>query len=213
MSSAFDRRYYETAYRHYARQNPPRKLHHYRAAVLRHVPPVRPLRLLDIGCAFGAFLGSLDAGWQRYGVDASAYAIERARAQLPGVPLEVSSGVLIPFAERFDAITAWDVFEHIERLDDVAVGVRDHLTDDGVLLFVVPVYDGPLGGVVSHLDRDTTHVHRVARQFWLDWAARSFQLVDWWGIFRILLPGGVYVHWPTRRLRSIAPAIAVVARR
>src|SRR5207247_1900153 len=102
---------------------------------------------------------------------------------------------------------------HIDDLDALAGEITAHLTDRGIFMFVVPVYDGPLGPLVHALDHDPTHIHKKARRFWLDWANRHFEVVDWWGLVRYLLPIGPYIHWPTRAWRSVAPAIAVVARR
>jgi len=210
---AFEREYYDTYYRDYDRQNPPRKMRHYRETVERCLLPGSSARILDIGCAFGAFLAALDTRWQPYGMDVSEYAVGQARSRLPRAHLEVVRDGVIPFREPFDVITAWDVIEHIPELDSVAAQVCQHLTASGAFVFVVPVYDGPLGPLVNALDRDTTHIHRMARDFWLHWAGRHFQLEGWWGIFRFLFPGGHYLHWPTRALRRVAPAIAVVARR
>lgn len=212
LLAAFEQEYYATYYRDYARQNPPRKMQHYRQAVERSLPVSETPRVLDVGCAFGTFLTSLNPRWQPYGMDVSEYAIARAREQLPSARLDVARDGKIPFQEKFNAVTAWDVLEHIPRLDEVAQQVSEHLVENGAFLFVVPVYDGPLGPLVQFLDADTTHVHRVSRNFWLDWANRYFTVQDWWGIFRFLFPGGYYLHRPTRALRRIAPAIAVVAR-
>jgi len=210
---AFEQDYYQTYYRNYHRQNPARKLQHYRRAVEGALPGREEIKVLDVGCAFGKFLGALDERWHRYGIDVSEYAIERAKRAVPGVQFTNVRDGEIPFQQLFDAITAWDVIEHISDLDRVARQIGDRLAEDGAFLFVVPVYDGPLGHAVRYLDRDPTHVHRVSRQFWLDWASRHFRVEDWWGVFRYLLPGGHYLHWPTRRLRGVAPAVAVIARR
>jgi SAM-dependent methyltransferase len=211
-TSPFEREYFENSYRHYERQNPPRKLRHYHEAVHRFVPGGAPKRLLDIGCAFGKFLALVEGGWQLYGFDVSEYAITEARRRLPRATLEVVGNNRVPFAEHFDAITAWDVLEHVPQLEAMLQQVAERLTDDGAFLFVVPVYDGPLGPLVYALDKDVTHLHRRSRHYWLDLAKRNFHLLDWWGIFRLLLPGGYYIHWPTRRLRRVAPAIAVAVR-
>ncbi len=209
----FERDYFETGYRDFDRQNPPRKLHHYRAAVERYAPPTRPLRVLDFGCAFGAFLATADPHWECYGTDVSAYALGHARVRAPQARLARTSGSDLPFTMAFDAITAWDVLEHIPEVERTLAELAAHLGPGGVLLFALPVYDGPLGALIRRLDADPTHIHRRSRAFWLDLAARHFHVADWWGLFRLLLPGGYYLHWPTRRLRRIAPAIAVVARR
>lgn len=209
----FEREYYEANYRNYDRQNPRRKLAHYARAIERHLPAGSPRAVLDIGCAFGAFLGSLDDTWQAAGFDHSAYAIDLARQRIPRARFEVARDSRIPFGDRFPAITAFDVIEHIDDLDAVAGEVGAHLVDRGIFMFVVPVYDGPLGPVVHALDRDPTHVHKEPRQFWLDWTGRHFDVVDWWGVVRYLLPVGPYIHWPTRTWRAVAPAIAVIARK
>ena len=208
----FEREYFDTYYGDYERSNPPRKMRHYRQAVERYAPAAGPSRILDIGCAFGKFLASLASGWDLYGIDASEYAIRAARERVPRAQLVVSGNGTIPFATQFHAITAWDVLEHIPDLDQTACQIAAHLTTDGVFLFVVPVYDGPLGSAVRMLDSDPTHVHRWPRAAWLGWAARHFMVVDWWGVFRIRVPGLGYVHRPVRGLRRIAPAIAVVTR-
>lgn len=214
MHGSFERAYYDTHYRNYRQQNPPRKLRHYRQAVERALGRNDRARLLDVGCAFGAFVGALDERWEAYGVDPSEYAIEAARRIVPRAQFaNTRDGRMLVFDVPFDAITAWDVIEHIPNLDTVAQDVNAHLVRNGVFAFVVPVYDGLLGPVVNLLDGDPTHVHRKSRAFWLDWAGRHFVVEEWWGIFRYLLPGGHYVHWPTHALRGVAPAIAVIARR
>jgi SAM-dependent methyltransferase len=209
----FDEHYYCQVYRDYRRQSPPRKLRFYRRLLAAHLGPRPTAAVLDIGCAFGGFLGALPPEWERFGIDASAYAVEQARRQVPGATVEHSTLEAIPFQGPFDAITAFDVIEHIANLDGVAEAVRGLLKPRGVFLFVVPVYDGPLGGLVRRLDRDPTHLHKRPRDFWLAWAAQSFAVVEWLGAWRYLTPPGVYAHFAGRRLRSVSPAIAVVARR
>jgi SAM-dependent methyltransferase len=211
-AASFERRYFEENYRNYSQQNPFRKLLHYKQAIEESLPGRERIRLLDVGCAFGAFLGTLDERWDAYGADVSEYAIESAKQTVPAARFEKIRDGRIPFAVSFDAVTAWDVIEHIPDLEALAREIRTHLADDGVFVFVVPVYDGPLGPVVRLLDGDPTHVHKKSRQFWLDWAGRHFEVQKWWGVFRYLCPGGYYIHSPTRGLRRIAPAIAVVAR-
>jgi SAM-dependent methyltransferase len=212
-SDAFERDYFEKTYRDYARQNPRRKLRFYRRLVERVAPRDRTPRVLDIGCALGAFLSELNPAWARHGVDVSAFATERARRALPGVAIAQAGITDIPFGEPFDVVTAFDVIEHVPSLEEVGASVERALARDGHFVFVVPVYDGPTGPIVHLLDRDETHVHKRSREFWLRWARERFTVVDWLGLCRYLLPGGYYVHWTTRLWRRFTPAIAVVARR
>ena len=211
-AARFDREYFEACYRDYRRQNPDAKLRFYRDLVApARAARARP-RLLDLGCAFGAFLESVGPGWDRFGLDVSEYAIAAARERLPDVEFAVSGMERIPFPGSFDAVTAFDTVEHVERPEAVFEAVRERLTPGGRFVFVVPVYDGPVGPLVRMLDRDPTHIHRKARRFWLELASKSFRVEEWLGVWRYLLPLGPYLHFPTRALRAVSPAIAVVAR-
>ena len=120
----FEREYYETVYPNYSRQNPPRKLRFYRRLVEGVAPNGRVPRILDIGCAFGAFLGALDPAWRRFGTDVSQFATDNAAATVPGVTFARAGINDIPFAEPFDIITSFDVIEHIPSLEDVASAVK-----------------------------------------------------------------------------------------
>ena len=208
MSRGFDRAYFEGQYRDYARQNPPRKLAFYRALAEEAAAGAPRVRILDVGCGLGLFLAALPAAWSRFGIDTSDYAVAQARAAVPGAQLARWSGGELPFPGPFDVITAFDVLEHMSDPGAVFATSRGALRPGGGMIFVVPVYDGPTGPVIRTLDRDPTHLHKRSRRFWLDLAAEHFELVDWWGIYRYLLPGGYYVHRVTRRLRYATPAIA-----
>jgi len=209
---AFEREYYEANYRDYARQNPARKLRFYRRLAERASEGTSSPRILDIGCAFGAFLSALDPQWRRFGADVSQFATDRAAAAVPGATFARAGVETIPFPGPFDVVTAFDVIEHVPSLDQVASVVRSKLTPGGHFIFVVPVYDGPTGPLVRLLDKDETHLHKTSRGFWLAWAEKNFALVEWWGIYRYLVPGLGYLHLPTRAWRRFAPAIAVVTR-
>jgi SAM-dependent methyltransferase len=209
----FDRAYFESQYRDYERQNPIRKLAFYRRLVeMAAGDRIRP-RILDIGCAHGLFLSNLDDGWERYGEDASAYAIQKARERSSSIRFDLSLPGHHPFAGPFDIITAFDVLEHVVELEELFDWIFQSLVPGGAFIFVVPVYDGPTGPIIKALDRDPTHLHKRGRQDWLERVSRRFCLVDWWGICRYLFPGGPYMHLVTRTLRRFTPAIACLVRR
>lgn len=211
----YDRDYFERVYRDYERQNPPGKLAHYHRAILALTGGREGLRLLDVGCGPGAFLAHLrehEPTWELAGSDVSRYALDQAADRLPGVELFRAGADQTPLPEgSCDVITAWDVIEHVPDLEAVGRAVAGMLRPGGVFLFLVPVYDGVTGPLVHLLDRDPTHVHKRGRGFWLDWAAGRFEVVRWEGVVRFLLPGGIYLHRPTVRLRRLAPAILVAA--
>jgi SAM-dependent methyltransferase len=213
VESKFERDYFEKTYRNYSRQNPRRKLRFYRSLVEGAVRPGGTPRILDVGCAFGAFLSELNPEWKRFGIDVSEFATERAAQILPSATFARAGIESIPFEGPFDLITAFDVIEHVPSLEDAGSSVTSKLSRDGCFVFVVPVYDGLTGPLVHLLDRDVTHVHKRSRDFWLRWAAERFVVVEWLGLCRYLLPGGYYVHVVTRAGRRFTPAIAVVARK
>ena len=207
----FDEAYYVQNYGNYARQNPARKLAHYRSVVERHMSAGLPRRIHDVGCAFGDFLLALGPQWERYGSDASDYAINVAKRRAPDIDFRTGSAD-IHAPTRFGAITAFDVLEHIPDLDAVGAQIGAQLVPHGVFTFVVPVYDGASGPLISLLDRDPTHVHKWNRSRWLSWAASRFDVVSWHGLLRYLLPGGQYLHLATETWRRHTPAILVVCR-
>jgi SAM-dependent methyltransferase len=211
--ASFDESYYKKYYPDYDLKNTPCKLAYYRDTLARFLPPeaAHP-KILDLGCAFGQFVAALDPLWQAYGTDVSEFAVGHAKKLVPRGTFAVMRDGVIPFSERFAAVTAWDVLEHIPDLDRTAADVREHLVERGVFAFAVPVYDGPLGRLVNRLDRDVTHINRFPRRFWLEWARRHFEIDYWSGAFRYLLPGGYYIHWTSHTLRHVSPAVVVIAR-
>jgi len=212
ISTQFDAQYYNECYGNYFRQNPARKLRFYRELLQRHMLPSASPRVLDLGCAFGLFLAGLPPEFNKFGIDASAHAIGGAARLVPQGHFAVGDCGAPPVAAGFDAVVAFDVLEHIPTVNQTLGCVRRSLTRDGVFLFVVPVYDGPLGGVVRALDRDPTHVHKHSRRWWLDLVGRDFEVISWTGILRYLIAGRYYLHAPAKAIRAVAPAIAVIAR-
>ncbi len=209
----FGEDYFGQYYADYERQNPPGKMKFYRCLAEQCVGNAPRARLLDVGCAFGKFLAAANPSWERFGSDVSEFAIARAQASFPDIAFCVSSATELPFEGLFDVITAFDTIEHVSALDQVANAVRGKLQARGHFIFVVPVYDGLTGPFIRLLDKDPTHVHKCSRDFWLQWTESNFQLLEWWGIFRYLFPGGYYLHAPTRLLRQHTPAIAVTAQK
>lgn len=209
----FEEAYFQKNYVNYYRQNPVRKLMFYRTLVESVVQGIERPRLLDVGCALGLFLGVLNPEWELFGVDVSNFGIQKAKEAIPHARLEVWDGTQVPFKERFDVIVSFDVLEHVPDVNSLASTIYSRLAWDGHFIFVVPVYDGPAGHAVRLLDRDQTHIHKKGRNFWLEWTRGRFTLVDWCGIYRLLIGGLYYVHIPSRRLRRFAPTIAVTAQK
>ncbi len=94
-------------------------------------------RILDVGCANGDFLNvARQRGWEVYGADPSA---ARAEVEARGIKLvgttvhdaDVREGTL-------DAITFWDVLEHVTDPIADLNRARELLKPDGVLALTVP---------------------------------------------------------------------------
>lgn len=70
-------------------------------------------RLLDVGAATGHFVGlAQEAGWQAEGIDVSAHGVALGKAK----GLKMERATLDDYnapPESFDALTLWDVIEHV----------------------------------------------------------------------------------------------------
>jgi SAM-dependent methyltransferase len=97
----------------------------------RFVQP--PGNLLDVGASTGFFLQvAQDAGWHAVGLEPSRWAVEQARAQ----GLEVYEGTLEDgrFASaQFDAVTLWDVLEHVRHPRETLQAAFEALRPGGVI--------------------------------------------------------------------------------
>ena len=105
--------------------------------------------LLDIGCAYGAFLASAagEGFTDCAGIDVSADAIEYVRGKLK---LNAAQG-FFPQAEppggprSFDVITLWYVIEHFENVKTIVERIHGLLNPGGVFAFSTPNSSGISG--------------------------------------------------------------------
>lgn len=214
--------YYETVYRSYDQQNPEYKYAHYLAQITRfrgQAGGSEAGNLLDFGAARGGFLRYCRRflpDTELHGLDVNQSAVAEARELLPELcpeQLQVGDFRALASFPAMNVITSFDVLEHVPELEEALDALVARLLPGGLLVAVVPVYDGPLGPLVHLLDRDPTHVHKRGRDFWLEQLSARFELVHWHGILRYLLPGGVYLHLPSQWARRVTPAILMVARK
>ena len=100
-------------------------------------------RLLDIGCSAGFFLKEARAaGWEVCGVELSEDTAAIARRRFG---LDVRTGTLTDdlFAPgSFDAVTLWDVVEHLKDPTSILTIARQLLKHDGILFIDTPNIDG-----------------------------------------------------------------------
>ena len=99
-------------------------------------------RILDIGCAGGAFLkAARDLGFSVVGVEPSSWLCEYGKNEYG---LDLRSGVLSEQdfdSASFDIIALWDVIEHLPQPQEVLANIRTLLKDDGLLIINYPNYD------------------------------------------------------------------------
>jgi 2-polyprenyl-3-methyl-5-hydroxy-6-metoxy-1,4-benzoquinol methylase len=97
-------------------------------------------KILDIGCSTGFFLDIAKCkGWDTAGIELGLD--EAAKAEEKGHRIFKNTIDELGADEQFDAITMWDVLEHIPDGIDQLNKIKSHLTDKGVLFFQIPNSD------------------------------------------------------------------------
>ena len=98
--------------------------------------------LLDVGCSAGSFLAAANsAGFSAQGVELNPDTADLARAR----GLNVTTGTLSDVheaAHSFDAITMWDIVEHVPDPIALLSQARELLSGDGWLWLTTPNVDG-----------------------------------------------------------------------
>lgn len=108
-----------------------------RSFVTRHQPRGR---LLDVGCATGTFLRGVRAAgdWEVLGVETSPAAAQIARER-HGLDVRIGTVEAASFPDQaFDAVTLWDVLEHLHDPAASLLEIRRILRPGGVLVVRVP---------------------------------------------------------------------------
>lgn len=121
-------------------QDPILKPNHKHKAVLTHLTHAG--RVLDVGCGVGNFLAyAKTLGWEGWGIDFDRDAIATAKETFGLQNVSVSD--LQTFAKnhpklRFDLITFFDVFEHLDNHNSFIYEVKQLLTTTGSVALSVP---------------------------------------------------------------------------
>lgn len=106
--------------------------------------------ILDIGCGFGSFvISARKLGLDAFGIEISPFEVEYARARLceffpeanPEQVYLLGDGHTVPFQDNFfDAITLWNVLEHIPDNKILLNEVYRLLKPGGFLFIICPNY-------------------------------------------------------------------------
>lgn len=100
-------------------------------------------RLLDIGCSTGTFLAAArQRGWQVAGVEPSPTAARIAHS-VTGAPIHLGTISDLATEATFDAITAWEVLEHVPTPRAFVKAASVRLSRRGILALSVPNWGSP----------------------------------------------------------------------
>lgn len=114
------------------------------APFFAHVPRKDGATLLDVGCGVGRFLvAARSVGWKTRGVDVSRRAVEIGR-DTEGLDLSCETLEELKLAgERFDAVSAFEVLEHVQQPIDFVQSAMSLLADGGWFFCTVPNRESP----------------------------------------------------------------------
>jgi len=124
----------------------------------RMPPPPVGARLLDVGAAYGfAVSEARRLGWDASGLEVSASAAAAAARLSPG-HIVVATASSTPFASAsFDAVTLWDVIEHLAEPHDSMAEIARVLRPGGRLVLTT----GDVGSAVARLSGSRWHLYTI----------------------------------------------------
>ncbi len=98
--------------------------------------------LLDLGCSSGSFLETLmGSSWKLHGIEMSEATARKAQVKA-GAQIFVGDILEAPYpAASFDAITCFDVLEHVYEPQKVMAKVQEWLKPGGIFYVLVPNID------------------------------------------------------------------------
>jgi SAM-dependent methyltransferase len=120
--------------------------------------PAPGARLLDVGAAYGFALSEARAaGWRAAGVEISAAAARRA-ARAGGAAIALADATALPFrSEVFDAVTLWDVLEHLPDPHAAVAAATRCLRPGGRLVLTT----GDVGSLFAKLSGGRWHLYSI----------------------------------------------------
>jgi SAM-dependent methyltransferase len=148
------------------------------------------IRLLDIGVGYGVFLNILEheeGCTNLFGMDPFPDSIEIAGAYTSAVIVrgDITDEEWPVEESAFDAITCFDVVEHLERPELFFIRVKRYLRGGGVVVVTTPNRGLPYLmrkiPLVGFPDRNPTHINVRPPRYWRELAAaHGFRIVRTW---------------------------------
>jgi 2-polyprenyl-3-methyl-5-hydroxy-6-metoxy-1,4-benzoquinol methylase len=131
-------------------------------------------RILDIGCWNGEFLAMLQPDWECYGVEIHAEAARLAADR--GIQMIAKTLYQIEgFDEAFDAVTAFDVIEHVHNPADLLDNMLKLVKPGGLVLVGTgntQAFSWRLMGSRYYYCTAAEHIAFISTK-WSEWYARS----------------------------------------
>lgn len=107
-------------------------------------------KVLDLGCGFGAFvIAARRLGLDAYGVELAEFEVDYARkrlaAEFPSVDATrvflAGDAQRLPYEDAdFDAVTMWNVLEHVPDIDRMLAEAKRVLKPGGIMFIICPNY-------------------------------------------------------------------------
>ena len=164
------------------------------APVIREIEETAGRRILDLGCATGEFLRTLDPDHHDlFGVDLNADAIARAAEAIPTGHFH--SGTLTdgPFPnEQFDAITMIDFIEHVRDPETELRMAGERLADNGRIIISTP--------------RSDSTVARVTRKLWPQYREEHLTYFSLAGLSACMQRAGLVITSSFPTCKAVTPA-------
>ncbi len=156
-------------------------------------------RLFEIGCGRGEFLTAAKERFDVQGMDLSDYAVRIAAERTDGRVIQGNIETANIQSRHYDAIVAFNIFEHLRQPGHAIQKVFDGLRDDGVLMGSVPLNYAVLGSIHTLLTNifDPTHVSTFNPEKWRGlFEQAGFRMVRFFGELTIGQNRHIYVREP-----------------
>lgn len=165
-------------------------------------------RMLDVGCAFGLLLKRTKKYFNEvHGIDISEFAISEAKRNVPDATLKIINinNEELPYPDKyFDLITALDVLEHTESIQNSLKKIASKLKDNGYLIISLPLRDTWAGRISSLFDIDKSHISIATKK-------ELFEIFDRLGLK--IIDRGYFLNMIYFKIKGMPVCIELVLRK
>lgn len=140
-------------------------------------------KVLDVGCAFGLMLERFPEKTEKYGIDISDYAIEKAKERLPRGNFSVwGAEKKFPFPQNFfDFVLCNNLLEHLEKPEQALDNIFAVLKSGGLLYVTIPNLNFIRKNFYRFLDKKEHHISMYSHRNMLKLLAeRGFTVEKHW---------------------------------